>query len=99
MFVATIFTSDDVTDNGEYSMRGRGDRPRGTVHAVDYAGPALGNLLDAPMLALWNAPPILAMREQARRTHCAVRYSSYSSVPLSESLPYARYSSRIARTR
>jgi MoaA/NifB/PqqE/SkfB family radical SAM enzyme len=34
----------------------------GTVHAIDYGGPALGNLLEAPMLALWNAPPIVALR-------------------------------------
>lgn len=40
--------------------------PDGTVHAVDYAGPVLGNLLDAPMLALWNAAPIIALRESAR---------------------------------
>jgi MoaA/NifB/PqqE/SkfB family radical SAM enzyme len=37
----------------------------GTVHAIDYAGPTLGNLLDAPMLALWNAPPVIALRGSA----------------------------------
>ena len=39
--------------------------PDGTVHLVDYAGPALGNLLDAPFLALWNAPPAIAARTAA----------------------------------
>lgn len=39
--------------------------PDGTVHVGDYAGAPLGNLLDAPMLALWNAAPALAARAQA----------------------------------
>lgn len=39
--------------------------PDGTVHAVDYAGPALGTLLDAPLLALWNSPAALAARQRA----------------------------------
>lgn len=39
--------------------------PDGTVHLVDYAGAPLGNLLDAPFLALWNAGPALAARERA----------------------------------
>lgn len=54
--------------------------PDGTVHAVDYAGPPLGSLLDAPMLALWNAPPVLDARARAldaslpvRRRHCLAR--------------------------
>jgi glycosidase/MoaA/NifB/PqqE/SkfB family radical SAM enzyme len=38
--------------------------PDGTVRLGDYAGPTLGSLLDAPMLALWNAPPALAARGQ-----------------------------------
>jgi hypothetical protein len=36
--------------------------PDGTVHVGDYAGAALGNLLDAPFLELWNSPPALAAR-------------------------------------
>jgi cyclomaltodextrinase / maltogenic alpha-amylase / neopullulanase len=39
--------------------------PDGTVHVGDYAGAPLGNLLDAPMLALWNASPALDARSQA----------------------------------
>jgi hypothetical protein len=39
--------------------------PDGTVHAIDYAQPALGNLLDAPLLALWNAPAAQRAREHA----------------------------------
>jgi cyclomaltodextrinase / maltogenic alpha-amylase / neopullulanase len=39
--------------------------PDGTVHAVDYGGAALGNLLDAPFLDLWNAPPAQRARETA----------------------------------
>lgn len=39
--------------------------PDGTVHLVDYAGPPLGNLLDASLLELWNAAPALAARDQA----------------------------------
>ena len=39
--------------------------PDGTVHTVDYAGAPLGSLLDAPMLALWNAPAALAARDRA----------------------------------
>ena len=39
--------------------------PDGTVHAGDYAGAPLGNLLDAPMLALWNAALALAARTHA----------------------------------
>ena len=46
--------------------------PDGTVHAIDYAGAPLGNLLDAPLLALWNSAPMLALREHAlaRRPRC-----------------------------
>jgi cyclomaltodextrinase len=54
--------------------------PDGTVHAVDYAGAPLGNLLDAPMLALWNAGPAIAARSAAlaaspveRRRSCVTR--------------------------
>jgi len=39
--------------------------PDGTVHVVDYAGAPLGNLLDAPLLALWNTAPALAARTRA----------------------------------
>jgi len=39
--------------------------PDGTVHVGDYAGAPLGSLLDAPMLALWNASPALAARTAA----------------------------------
>ncbi|MEO6773428.1 MAG: alpha-amylase family glycosyl hydrolase [Kofleriaceae bacterium] len=39
--------------------------PDGSVHAVDYAGPVLGNLLDASLLALWNTPPAQALRDRA----------------------------------
>ena len=39
--------------------------PDGTVHVGDYAGAPLGNLRDAPMLALWNTAPALAARSQA----------------------------------
>ena len=39
--------------------------PDGTVHVGDYAGPALGNLLDAPFLALWNAAPAQHARATA----------------------------------
>jgi MoaA/NifB/PqqE/SkfB family radical SAM enzyme len=52
--------------------------PDGTVHVVDYAGARLGNLLDAPLLALWNAPAALDVRSAAlaastpaRRSRCA----------------------------
>ncbi len=37
----------------------------GTVRAVDHAGPVLGSLLDAPLLALWNAAPAQALRSRA----------------------------------
>jgi glycosidase/MoaA/NifB/PqqE/SkfB family radical SAM enzyme len=54
--------------------------PDGTVHVVDYAGATLGNLLDAPMLALWNAGPAIAARSTAlaastveRRRACVTR--------------------------
>ncbi|HLL24270.1 MAG TPA: SPASM domain-containing protein, partial [Kofleriaceae bacterium] len=43
--------------------------PDGTVHVGDYAGAPLGNLLDTPMLALWNAAPALAARTAALRAH------------------------------
>jgi hypothetical protein len=39
--------------------------PDGTVHAIDYAGPVLGSLLDAPLLALWNGPSALSLRQRA----------------------------------
>ncbi len=39
--------------------------PDGTVHLVDHAGPVLGNLLDAPLLALWNGPAATAARAAA----------------------------------
>jgi MoaA/NifB/PqqE/SkfB family radical SAM enzyme len=39
--------------------------PDGVVHVGDYAGAPLGSLLDAPMLALWNAAPALAARTHA----------------------------------
>ena len=55
--------------------------PDGTVHAVDYAGPALGNLLDAPMLALWNAPPIVALRESAMAARACRRPSCRAGRP------------------
>jgi glycosidase/MoaA/NifB/PqqE/SkfB family radical SAM enzyme len=41
--------------------------PDGVVHVGDYAGAPLGSLLDAPMLALWNAAPALAARTAAQR--------------------------------
>ena len=47
------------------------------MHLVDYAGPALGNLLDAPLLELWNRPAAISARlaalassPPARRTAC-----------------------------
>lgn len=55
--------------------------PDGTVHAVDYAGPALGNLLDAPMLALWNAPPIIALRGSATADRAYPRSSCCAGHP------------------
>jgi glycosidase/MoaA/NifB/PqqE/SkfB family radical SAM enzyme len=39
--------------------------PDGGVHLVDYAGPRVGGLLDAPLLALWNAPAALDARAAA----------------------------------
>lgn len=39
--------------------------PDGTVHAIDYAGAPLGSLVDAPLLALWNAPAALTARDRA----------------------------------
>lgn len=39
--------------------------PDGTVHLVDYAGPALGNLLDAPLLDLWNTRAAVSARAAA----------------------------------
>lgn len=39
--------------------------PDGTVHLVDHAGPALGNLLDASFLDLWNTPTATATRTAA----------------------------------
>lgn len=47
--------------------------PDGTVHVVDYAGAPLGNLLDAPLLALWNAAPALAARTAALAATTAER--------------------------
>ncbi|HEX5058408.1 MAG TPA: alpha amylase N-terminal ig-like domain-containing protein [Kofleriaceae bacterium] len=47
--------------------------PDGTVHVVDYAGSRLGSLLDAPMLALWNAPAALAARDRALAASSVVR--------------------------
>lgn len=51
--------------------------PDGTVHLIDYAGPALGNLLDAPLLELWNRPAAITARlaalaasPPARRAAC-----------------------------
>jgi len=56
--------------------------PDGTVHVVDYAGAPLGNLLDAPLLALWNTAPALAARTRAlaastpeRRRRCVASSS------------------------
>ena len=54
-------------------------RPRlhGSEHLIDYAGPALGNLLDAPLLELWNRPAAITARlaalaasPPARRAAC-----------------------------
>ncbi len=52
--------------------------PDGTVHAVGYDAPALGNLAEAPMLTLWNGPvaveqrrAALASRSAPRRAACA----------------------------
>jgi glycosidase/MoaA/NifB/PqqE/SkfB family radical SAM enzyme len=53
--------------------------PDGTLHAVDYAGPVLGSLLDAPLLALWNAPVALAARDQALAETTPVRRISCTS--------------------
>jgi hypothetical protein len=39
--------------------------PDGTVHAVDYHHPALGNLLDVPMPDLWNCEVAEAVRAEA----------------------------------
>jgi cyclomaltodextrinase len=39
--------------------------PDGVVHLVDHAGPALGSLLDATFLELWNAPPAITARTAA----------------------------------
>jgi MoaA/NifB/PqqE/SkfB family radical SAM enzyme len=51
--------------------------PDGTMHVIDYAGARLGNLLDAPFLSVWNAPPALDARSAAlaasppaRRSRC-----------------------------
>jgi len=43
--------------------------PDGTVRVGDYAGAALGNLLDAPFLQLWNAAPCQRAREAAIAAH------------------------------
>lgn len=39
--------------------------PDGTLHAVDYFTPALGNLADAPLMALWNGPVARNLRDRA----------------------------------
>jgi cyclomaltodextrinase len=39
--------------------------PDGTVHLGDYGGPALGSLLGAELLALWNGPAARAARASA----------------------------------
>ncbi|HUQ07883.1 MAG TPA: alpha-amylase family glycosyl hydrolase [Kofleriaceae bacterium] len=39
--------------------------PDGVVHLVDHAGAALGSLLDASFLELWNAPAAIAARTSA----------------------------------
>jgi cyclomaltodextrinase len=39
--------------------------PDGTVHAVDYFHPALGNLQDAPFLELWSSPVAHRIRTRA----------------------------------
>jgi glycosidase/MoaA/NifB/PqqE/SkfB family radical SAM enzyme len=41
--------------------------PDGTVHPVDYDGPALGSLLDAPLLDLWDGPAARGARAAALR--------------------------------
>lgn len=44
--------------------------PDGTVHAVDYARPALGSLADAPFLTLWNGPVAQRLRTDALARGC-----------------------------
>ena len=39
--------------------------PDGNLHLVDYAGPILGNLLDTPILDLWNTPAATSARAAA----------------------------------
>ncbi|HTM20719.1 MAG TPA: alpha-amylase family glycosyl hydrolase, partial [Kofleriaceae bacterium] len=47
--------------------------PDGTVHAVDYAGPALGSLLERPLAALWNGDAARALRADALAAAPAAR--------------------------
>jgi len=39
--------------------------PDGTVHPIDYAHPPLGNLLQTPLLQLWNSEPAQRLRRAA----------------------------------
>lgn len=47
--------------------------PDGTVHAVDYLGPPLGNLLDSSMLELWNGDEVRHARRARLRREPATR--------------------------
>jgi hypothetical protein len=47
--------------------------PDGTVHAIDYAGPVLGSLLDRPLAALWNGDVMHSLRATALAAAPAAR--------------------------
>lgn len=40
--------------------------PNGDIRAVDFFGPVLGNVLEAPLATMWNAPPARGAREASR---------------------------------
>ncbi len=55
--------------------------PDGIVHLIDHAGPVLGNLLDAPLLPLWNARAAVAARGSALHAAPAAQRRRCTSRP------------------
>ena len=55
--------------------------PDGTVRAVDHAQPALGSLLRADLLTLWNGPAVQRLRAEAlsRTTPASRRRCAFES--------------------
>ncbi len=40
--------------------------PNGDIHAVDFFGPMLGNVLEAPLVSMWNTPQARGTRDASR---------------------------------